>query len=138
VFSPGTSGVCIRFNKEILVEHLCRKKGIRFGPAQYKMMDHVRRDTPPVNDLPFLKRYAFRDEGEYRLIYESKRAINTKDFPIPIECIDRITINPWVNDKLADAIWETVRGISDCASLTVGQSSLINNNEWKKIGARAT
>ncbi len=138
VFSPGTSGVCIRFDKEILVEHMCRRIGMHVGPTQYKMMDHVRQKPPSLEDLPFLKRYAFRDEREFRLIYESKKTISVKDFSIPIESIDRISLSPWVNDSLADAIWETIRGLSGCEGLTVGQSSLINNNEWKRIGAKAT
>jgi hypothetical protein len=41
-------------------------------------------------------------------------------------------------DKLSDTIWETVRGLSTCGGLTIGQSSLINNNEWKKIAAKST
>ena len=137
VFSPGSCGICIRFNKESLLEHLSHKTSIRAGPAQYKMMDHVRTAALSVDDLPFLKRYAFRDEREFRLVYDSKRTLDTKDFSLPLECIDRITINPWVNERLSEAIWETIRGLEGCENLAVGQSSLINNREWKKLGAKA-
>jgi hypothetical protein len=137
VFAPGNSGICIRFHKQRLIDHLSNKTGIRVGPAQYKMMDHVRKKPISIDDLPFLKRYAFRDEREYRIIYESKRALASKDFSLPFECIDRITISPWVNDRLGEAIWETVRDIKGCGALTVGQSSLINNNEWKKLGGKS-
>ncbi|MCU7918818.1 MAG: DUF2971 domain-containing protein [Candidatus Thiodiazotropha sp. (ex Epidulcina cf. delphinae)] len=138
VFSPGTGGICIRFDKGRLIEYMLEINGVRAGPAQYKMMDHIRQDTPSLEDLPLLKRYAFRHEHEFRLIYESTRPMNVRDFSFPIECIDRITINPWVNEKLADAIWEIVRGLGGCEDLIVGQSSLINNNEWKMIGTKAT
>jgi len=91
VFSSGTSGVCIRFNKTRLLEHVEENTTIRFGPAQYRMMDHVRSSAISIDDLPFLKRYAFRDEKEFRLLYETKRPLQSKDFPLPLECIDRIT-----------------------------------------------
>lgn len=137
VFSPGLNGICVRFDRQMLLEHMGRRPGVRAGPAQYKMMDHVRKAALSVEDLPFLKRYAFRDEHEFRLVFESKRAVNTRDFPLPTEFIKRITISPWLNDGLAEAIWETIRSIDGCKSLVVGQSSLVNNNEWKKLGARA-
>ena len=137
VFSSGTSGVCIRFNKEVLLAHLAKKTSIRFGLAQYKMMDHVRTTTLAVDDLPFLKRFAFRDEQEFRLLYDSKNPLQSKDFSLPLECIDRITINPWLNERLADGIYDTIRGLKDCEKLYVGQSSLVNNREWKKLGASA-
>ena len=137
VFSPGPSGICIRFNKTLLLEHLGRTTTIRFGPVQYKMMDHIRKSTISVEDLPFLKRYAFRDEKEFRLLYETKRPLQSKDFNLPIECIDRITINPWLNERLADALWETIRSLKGCEKLYIGQSSLVNNNEWKRLGSGA-
>jgi hypothetical protein len=137
VFSPGLCGICIRFNKSRLLAHLSQKTSIRAGPAQYKMMDHVRTTALSADDLPFLKRFAFRDEKEFRLVYDSKRVVDSKDFSLPLECIDRITINPWMNEKLAEAIWETLRGLQGCEKLIVGQSSLVNNREWKKLGATA-
>jgi hypothetical protein len=138
VFSSGPSGVCIRFNKGLLLEHIKTRTPIRAGPAQYKMMDHVRTASLSLNDLPFLKRYAFRHEQEFRLLYDTKAKIQSKDFRFPLECIDRVTINPWLNVRLADAIFDTVRELAGCEKLSIGQSSLVNNGEWKKLGANAT
>lgn len=137
VFSPGGSGVCVRFKKDLLLAHLSKRTSIRSGAAQYKMMDHVRTARLSVDDLPFLKRYAFRDEQEFRLLYDTKNKLQSKDFPFPLESIDRITINPWLNARLADAIFDTVRELKGCAKLSIGQSSLVNNGEWKKLGANA-
>lgn len=137
VFSPGNSGVCVRFRKDMLIEHLSKRTAIRFGPVQYRMMNHVRTAALDIEDLPFLKRYAFRDEREFRLIYDTLHDVPFRDFAISLECIDRITINPWLNERLADALYDTVRGLNGCEKLIVGQSSLVNNREWKKLGANA-
>jgi hypothetical protein len=137
VFSPGSLGVCIRFKKDLLIEHLKARPSIRSGPAQYKMMDHVRTAKIAIEDLPFLKRYAYRDEQEFRLLYDTKNKLQSKDFSFPLECIERVTINPWLNVRLADAIFDTVRGLVGCEKLSIGQSSLVNNGEWKKLGAGA-
>ncbi len=137
VFSSGTSGVCVRFKKDLLLAHLEAKTSIRAGSVQYKMMDHLRTSTVDLASLPFLKRYAFRDEREFRLLYDTKNTLKSKDFSFPVECIDRVTINPWLNVRLADAIFDTVRSLKGCVNLSIGQSSLVNNNEWKRLGASA-
>ena len=67
VFSSGSAGVCIKFHREALLDHLSKFKGVRFGPAQYAMIDRLRNQAPFLDDLPFLKRYAFIDEGEFRV-----------------------------------------------------------------------
>jgi hypothetical protein len=138
VFSSGNTGVCIRFKKDMLIEHIEKKTPIRVGPAQYKMIKHLRTTNLPLEDLPFVKRYAFRDEKEFRLLYETKNKIKSKDFKFPLECIDRVTINPWLNVRLADAIFDTVRQLEGCDKLSIGQSSLVNNGEWKKLGSSAS
>jgi hypothetical protein len=137
VFSPGTSGVCIRFKKDLLIEHLTGRRALRLGMAQYEMLDNMRSGALAIDDLPFLKRYAFRDEREFRLLFESRTALKSKDIPIPLDCIDRVTINPWLNVRLADAIFDTVRELEGCTKLCIGQSSLLNNGAWRKLGAGA-
>jgi hypothetical protein len=137
VFSPGASGVCVRFKKDLLLDHLKARTSIRMGRAQYKMMDHLRTAAVDIDNLPFLKRYAFRDEREFRFLYDTKNKLQSKDFVFPLECIDRFTINPWLNVRLADAIFDTVRSLDGCTKLSIGQSSLVNNGEWKRLGASA-
>jgi hypothetical protein len=78
VFSSGTSGVCVRFKKDLLLAHLAAKTPIRAGPVQYKMMDHLRTSRVELASLPFLKRYAFRDEREFRLLYDTKNTLQSR------------------------------------------------------------
>jgi hypothetical protein len=138
VFSSGSGGICIKFHRVALLEHLSKFKGVRFGVAKYAMMDRLRNQPPALDDLPFLKRYAFRDEDEFRVIYEGmKTKRETKDFPLPFSCIAKISISPWAPELLGIAITETIKGIPGCEQLQVGRSSLINNKEWKRIGANA-
>ena len=137
VFSSGNSGVCVRFKKDLLLDHLAKRSSLRIGPAQYRTLDRVRTETIALADLPYLKRYAFRDEKEFRILYETRNKIQSKDVPFPLDCIDRVTINPWLNVRLADAIFDTVRALDGCSKLSIGQSSLVNNGEWKKLGANA-
>lgn len=138
VFSSGSGGVCIKFHRKALLDHLSTFKGVRFGHARYAMIDRLRNQAPVLDDLPFLKRYAFSDEEEFRVIYEGANANrDEKDFSLPLSCIAKISISPWAPETLGIAITETIKSIPGCEGLQVGRSSLINNKEWKRIGTNA-
>ena len=51
-----------------------------------------------VDELPFLKRYPYQDEHEYRVVYvDTEKAKEYQDYPIEIEWIKRITLSPWMS-----------------------------------------
>ena len=80
-----------------------------------------------------MKRYAFRDEDEFRLIYESKtEQLSKLDIPISLSCVDRVTLSPWLHQDLSATVKQTLRLIDGCERLTVVRSTLINNEEWKR------
>lgn len=137
VFSGGSGGVCIKFEKASLIEHLSKIRGLRFGPAQYPMMNLLRQRRPNLADLPFLKRYAYKDEGEFRFIFESDTKLTTKDFHLPLSCIKKISLSPWTPKSLSTTIIETIKSIPGCEKIRIGHSSLINNKEWRNLGANA-
>ncbi|WP_394781923.1 hypothetical protein [Undibacterium sp.] len=56
---------------------------------------------------------------------------------IPLSCIDRISLSPWLHRNLADAAKEAIKSMDGCASLKVYRSTLIGNEEWKTIGGSA-
>lgn len=133
VFSPGSSGVCVHFNKEALLTCLSQFPGVRFGAVKYKYRRHL--GHPSLADLPFLKRRAFSHEREFRILYESvTEAYQTKDFSIPLDCISQIAISPWAPESLGAVVKETIRAIEGCAEIRVGRSDLLDTEEWKQLG----
>lgn len=136
VFASGTAGVCIRFDKTILLDAIGKPPGIRSGPVRYSSIVTLRSESPKMNDLPFIKRRAFRAEGEFRVIHESKALVQpTLDIEIPLSSISRITLSPWAHKSLAEPIKKLLKTIDGCAELPLFRSTLIGNEEWKNIGA---
>ena len=90
-------GVRIRFNRSALIEAINKHQGrIRWGDIDYLTLAQLgalakkRTEISPVERLPFIKRYGFRDESEFRIIYESKAgSVATRKIPVPISCINR-------------------------------------------------
>jgi len=131
VFSHGLDGVCIEFDEDRLRDSLEAHRNLSFGDVEYRKLDQIRKRPPKVDRLPFIKRYPFRDEREFRVIYDSDDLIDFKSFAIDLGCISRITLSPWSNKPLSDAIKATIRDIDGCAKLRVYRTTLIDNESWK-------
>jgi Protein of unknown function (DUF2971) len=131
IFAPGSSGVCIEFIKDQLLDRL-PKTGIAHNKVDYKTIPELQKSTLDVKDLPFTKRAAFADEKEYRIVFSSKRqTLTTKRILVPVTTIHRIVINPWIPEKLFVAIKETILSIPGCEEMEVTQSKLIESPAWK-------
>ena len=131
VFSHGLDGVCIEFDEDRLRAALKAHTNLSFGDVDYRKLDQIRKHPPKIDRLPFIKRYPFRDEKEFRVIYDSHDAIEFKAFAIDLACISRITLSPWSNKPLAEAIKATIHDIDGCAELRVYRTTLIDNEGWK-------
>ncbi|WP_426577137.1 DUF2971 domain-containing protein [Xenorhabdus stockiae] len=134
VFTPKENGVCIVFDRKKLEAHLDTQKNIIHGSVKYMLLSKMRKGGVTVDDMPFLKRHAFADESEYRIIYPSCKHVSFKYIDIPLTTIKKISINPWAPDAFFDVIKETIRNIGGCEKIKIGKSSLIENKEWQRIG----
>jgi hypothetical protein len=133
VFAGGSSGVRIEFDGARLLEQVARVKGIRTGAVIYKKIDDIRKQSPKAEELPFLKRYPFRDEMEFRVVYEDKRAVlGAKDIPFELNAIRRIVLSPWLPAALVPTVKSVVRGVDGCSALKVTRTTLVENEEWKR------
>ena len=138
VFASGSSGVCIRFRRQELLRKLRRKPGIKTRTVRYLTLEEIRNTTVALNELPFLKRYAFQHENEFRVIFES----STQDLPkldiaISLAAIHRITLSPWIHPELSPHIKKMLRAIRGCGGIDIVRSTLIGNTEWKNLGDHA-
>ena len=138
VFAPGASGACVRFKRARLLNALKGTQGLRTGPVRYLKLPEIRKARLRTQQLPFLKRYAFEHEKEYRVVYESKAdRLDTLDIDIPLSCIERVTLSPWLHPALSRHVKRTLHAIPGCSRLEVVRSTLIGNEEWKTLGERA-
>lgn len=96
VFAPGPSGVCIAFKRHQLVNALqSQHRNIRSQAVEYRMINNVSGTQTPLGLMPFLKRWPYRPELEFRFVYESRR--QEREFlnvPIPLSGVDRVCLSP--------------------------------------------
>jgi hypothetical protein len=133
VFSSGSSGVCIEFDKDRLLKAFPVSRGFRYREIEYRFVRTVNIKRPEVEMWPFLKRKAFKDEGEFRIIYENGAAHErTKLVDIDLGTINKVTLSPWLPDAVAESVQALIKTIKGCERLSVNHSSLIDNSGWKK------
>jgi len=133
VFSHGTAGVCLEFDKEKLLLSFAGKTGFRNDEVTYRFVDEVEKDTPRLATWPFLKRKAFEDEGEFRIIYESKSEdLSSKHVQIDLAAVRKVTLSPWLPESVAESVTDIIKGIEGCEGIHVNRSSLIHNSRWRK------
>lgn len=138
VFADGSSGACIRFNKPKLMTAIKKQPGTRAKIVEYLTLSDIRNRNLKVQDLPFLKRSPYGDEREFRVIYESPTTkVNSLDIEIPLSCIDRITLSPWIPFALTAHLKQTIKEFEGCKSLRILRSTLISNEKWKTLGEGA-
>jgi hypothetical protein len=138
VFADGSAGICITFTREQLLAALKKKIDVTARSVKYLTLNEMGKKDLKVSQLPFLKRYPYEDEREFRMIYESKTAkLNALDVPISLKCIERVTLSPWTPKALVGALRETIREIPGCDKMGISRSTLISNERWKNYSEYA-
>ena len=133
VFTHGSEGVCIEFERKRLLAGIQTVDGLRGGNVEYKRIDALKSEKPPVDSLPFLKRLPYEDEKEFRLLYlERSRKVEAKSFSIDLKSIRRVTLSPWMPKALVAPLKTTICCIPGCSKLKVGTTGIRENEEWKK------
>lgn len=138
VFANHPSGVCVRMRQGSLLRALRKVPGITVGIMDYRPMTAARKRALSIDEFPFVKRSAYVDEKEVRVIWESRTETNSSfALPLPAGVISRVTLSPWLPAALVDETKRVVRSLPGCSRLEVVRSTIIASEEWKNIARNA-
>lgn len=131
VFSAGISGVCIELDGLRLVPAFENQR-IECKSVSYRLVTAVEKAKPKLSDWPYIKRWPYKDENEFRAVYECK-AFEAATLPVRIELtwIRQITLSPWMPKPVADSVCAAIKAMPGCDRLKVTRSTLLENSRWK-------
>ena len=139
VFSNGPAGVCIEFDREALLKAMKKVPGVTTGSIEYLTLRNANARGLKIAELPFVKRFGFKPENEFRVVYvSSNEELLSREVPIEVECIRRVSLSPWMHSSLSTSTVAAIRAVKGCANLKVSRSTLISNEQWKSLGKSAT
>ncbi len=134
VFAGKSSGVCLQFDKDVLVESLGETAGIKSGFVKYPQIRDLRGAHLTTEELPFVKRYPFQDEREFRIIYEdAEPMLEAKDIPFNPLALQKVTINPWMPRAVFDSVKAHLSIIVGWSHVSIARTTLVDNDEWKSF-----
>jgi hypothetical protein len=123
--------------KDSLLSTFYNNQKIRSGSIRYEKIDDLKQIIPDTDQLPFIKRFPYQDEKEFRIIYtDCDASIEAKDFEIDLSSIGRISLSPWMPSPLSKSVVTILRSIEGCERLKISRSTLIENEKWKTIAKR--
>lgn len=138
VFSRGADGVCLEFDPEKLQSAFDQAAGVRHQLVDYHLVTEVNKmEDVDKERLPFMKRWPYGDEKEYRAIYvDESHEVDAYAVPIELGAITRITLSPWLAPALVPVVKETLKSVACKPQLRVHRSTLLDNEQWKKLTGR--
>jgi hypothetical protein len=129
-FADGISGCCIEFDAKKLISLLKPISGVRFGPIVYRKLHEVKNNAITVGRIPFTKRWPYRCEEEFRILWEHDAPVETFEIPFDLRIIRKITINQRMPKPVYFTIREELRGVFKDPEQRINRSTIYQNQIW--------
>lgn len=129
-FANGTSGCCIEFSPTKL-NAILEKNTVLHSKTEYVRIMDLSNFPDDKNKIPFLKRYPFEPESEYRIIAtsdEAQKAIFEID--LDLDAIRRITLSSKMPETIFQSNKQTLLEIAPILKNKINHSTLFNNSNW--------
>lgn len=129
-FADGTSGCCIEFSPTRLIEIL-DKENISHKKTEYIRIKDLPNLEITTEQLPYVKRYPFEPENEYRIIAASKeKQKSIFEIDINIEIIRRVTLSNKMPENVFESNKKILLQIAPQLKGKIYHSTLYGNNNW--------
>jgi len=131
-FSNGTSGCVIEFDAIKLFAVIDRIPNLKHKKVTYKKLSDVenKKVDIDIDDIPFIKRWPYRCEEEYRIIVEGDGNETFFEIDIPLEVIRKITISQQMPQPVYETIKNYLKTLKGHPDSRINRSTLYENKRW--------
>jgi len=131
-YANGISGCCIEFDKNKLLKAFRNIKEAHWDNVVYMKIDEAEKIKISRNRIPFTKRWPYRYEKEFRIIWEGKTSQKTIDVDIDLKAINKITLSQGLPADVYKSIKELLRNEFRDPAKKINRSTLYENKRWIK------
>jgi len=129
-FAGDLEGCCVDFDWEGLVRIFKANPNIRFGPVTYKRFKDLAPFPVAPDDMPFTKRWPYRCEEEYRVIWEGRSRVRRCEVELDLATIRRVTVSQRMPGDQYKRLREEIRGLLVEPGQNVYRSTIYRNAVW--------
>lgn len=131
-FANGNSGCCIEFDMKKLITVFERVPQLKHGFVKYPLIKSVDEFSIDIADIPFTKRYPYKLENEYRIIWEGKSEDSFFEIPISIDSIRKITFAQQMPESIFHSLKRMLESRYPLLKDKINHSTIYENMEWVK------
>ncbi|NTX58299.1 hypothetical protein [Myxococcus sp. CA039A] len=125
IFAQGKLGVCVAFDRRELEAQLANRNHFIARPVDYVELEEISTvDASDIHSLPFIKRFGFRDELEYRLLGFAVEQQPTMSIPLPPELVQRDSFSSFTHPNIVASLKIALRTLPLWRDLNVTRSFL--------------
>ncbi len=130
-FAKGAAGCRIDLHLPTVISSVANRKGFRHGKVSYKKIHKLTDSDLSDKKIPFIKRWPYRIEEEYRIIYESGRSDDCGrkelNVQIPLDCIRSITFS----QDMPESVFKSIKTqLGSRIAKRISLSTLFENKVW--------
>jgi hypothetical protein len=129
-FANGISGCSIDFDPIKLINLLETISGVKFGPVIYRKIKELRDNTISLESIPFTKRWPYRCEEEFRILWESRDEAPSYEIEFDLRLIRKITISQHMPNQIYQTIREYLRDTFKNPDQRISRSTIYQNKIW--------
>lgn len=120
----------MEFDSQKLINHINKIKGIQHRQVAYKRLNDITESSIYIDDIPFTKRWPYRCEEEFRIIWSGRTSKDSFEVPIDLKLITKVTISQRMPRPVYDTIREYLRETFSNPDQRINRSTLYENKVW--------
>jgi len=126
-FTQKSEACCIEYFADDVIAEYSAKPGWTARAIEYVKINEMKHKVKEIGQIPFVKRYPYRNEDEFRIIFESSVPVKRPSLKISRRKIRKITINQHLPVEIFDMI---KKSIELEWAIDVRRSTVVKNDRW--------
>lgn len=128
VFAHGPAGIRIEFDERHFTEWARQIEHARLERVEYVKLDPDLIAQIKPEQLPFVKRHAFRHEGEVRLIVENHIGKAPRhSFKFDYEMIKEVVVSPWLAPAAVPSVVQAIRSAAPASRFKIRSTTMLES-----------
>jgi hypothetical protein len=129
-YANGISGCCVEFDRLKLLSPFQGLREARWGEVRYRKIKQVEENEIELDSMPFTKRWPYRCECEFRILWEGETNDKTIDVDVDLTSINKITLSQHMPPDVCTSIKDLLRDEFSDPSKKIIHSTLYENKRW--------